>query len=62
MKELVDQLYEAIDKAQQACAKQHPAEGKDVGYHFGRLQGVHSGLVQGLKILENFLNEADQQE
>lgn len=62
MKELIDKLAEAIDKAQQACVKQQPPDSRDVGYHFGRLQGVHTGLLQGLKIVENFLNEIDQQE
>lgn len=62
MKELIDQLMDAIDKAQRACVTQQAPDNRDVGYHFGRLQGTHTGLLQSLKIVENFLNEIDQQE
>lgn len=62
MKELIDKFEDAIAKAQRACVTQQPSEGRDVGYHFGRLQGTHTGLLQALQIVENFLNEADQQE
>lgn len=62
MKELIDELVVAIEKAQRALVTQQPGDGRDVGFHFGRLQGIHTGLVQALKVVENFLNEIDQQE
>lgn len=58
MREVFDLLDAAIQKARLACATSPPSE-KDVAYHFGRLQGVHSGLLQATKIIENFLNEQD---
>lgn len=62
MKELIDKLVDAIEKAQMACATQQLPDGKEAGFHFGRLQGTHAGLVRATKIVENFLNEIDQQE
>lgn len=61
MKDLIDQLEEAIDKARLACAANKAETGKDIGYHFGSLQGMHSGLNQALKIVTNFLEEIGEE-
>lgn len=61
MRELIQKLEEAILKQRVACATNVPADAKDVGYHFGRLQGVHVGLKQALEIVVNYLSEEDDE-
>lgn len=59
MKQLLDQLYEQLNKSRIACSTSQPSN--DVGWHFGRQQGICIGLQTAIKMVENFIEAVEDE-